>query len=103
MQINNFAKWWLIGDFTPSLLKTREFEAGIKFYQKGEKDAPHYHKIATEYTIIHSGKFRKNSDFYSAGDIMIIYPDEISDFECIDSWSLTVIKVPSVAWDKYLV
>ena len=47
---------WFIGNFEPSLYKTNDCEVAVKTYKKGDFEAAHFHKIATEYTIVASGK-----------------------------------------------
>lgn len=46
---------WIIGNFDPSLFKTNDVEISIKKYKAGDYDSSHYHKIATEYTVIVDG------------------------------------------------
>ncbi len=99
--LQNFTKWWLIGNFEPSLFKTEAFEVAVKSYKKWDKEDSHFHKVATEYTILNSGKFRMNEHIYTAGDIVEILPWESTDFECLEDWDTTVVKIPCVSWDKY--
>ena len=56
---------WFIGDFTPTLFKTSALEVAIKEYAKGQKEPLHYHKVATEITVIVTGRVRINSTEYS--------------------------------------
>lgn len=91
-----------MGDFEPSLFPTDQFEICVKFYKKWDKEASHYHKIATEYTVIHSGKFRANDEILEAGDIMVANPGDSIAFECLEDGSNTVVKVPCVKGDKYI-
>ena len=35
-KIDSFTKGWFIGDFKPTLLRTKDFEAAMKFYKKRE-------------------------------------------------------------------
>ena len=62
--LNDFIKGWFIGDFKPTLLKTTDFEVGIKRYKVGDSESTHYHKIATEYTIIVEGEVEMNGTKY---------------------------------------
>lgn len=100
--LENFTKWWFIWNFEPSLLKTELFEAAVKSYKKWDIEDMHHHKIATEYTIFNSGKFRMKDSYYQAWDIIEILPWESTDFECLEDGNTTVIKVPCVKWDKYI-
>ena len=35
-KFENFIRGWLIGNFEPSILKTKEIEVGIKHYKKSD-------------------------------------------------------------------
>lgn len=103
-RIENFTRGWFIGNFEPSLHKTNDFEIAIKEYKKGDKEERHLHKIATEYTIIVSGKVKMNGVEYQEGDIIVVEPNESCDFECLeDETKNVVVKIPGANNDKYLV
>ena len=55
-----FIKGWLVGDFSPSLFKSKDIEVGLKYYNSGFKEKAHYHKISTEYTLVVKGKAKQN-------------------------------------------
>ena len=57
-RIEDMMGGWFIGDFTPSVFKTKDFEVGYKFHLKDEKWDIHYHKQATEITYLIRGKMR---------------------------------------------
>lgn len=94
---------WFIGNFEPSLHKTNACEFAIKFYKAGASEAKHFHKIATEYTVIIQGKVMMNGSEYKAGDIIIITPGLVTDFVCIEDTITAVAKIPGANDDKYLV
>ena len=56
--IKNFKNGWFIGDFSPSLFNTKEFEIAVKYYKKGDSEPKHYHKRITEYNLITKGKIK---------------------------------------------
>lgn len=101
MNLQNFTKGWVVGDFVPSLFKTKDVEVAIKKYKSGDKEIKHYHKIATEYTIVLTGKVKMIDKIFSADDIVTIYPNVENQFECLEDCILLVIKTPSVVGDKY--
>ena len=103
LKINDMKKGWFIGNFEPSLLKTDQFEVAVHNHKKGEYHAPHYHKIATEYNVITSGKILVNGNELTEGDIFIAYPNDITDVDFISDCTIVVVKVPSVVGDKYIV
>lgn len=51
-KIDNMVKGWFIGSFEPSVLKSENFESAVKYYNKGDYDNSHFHKIAKEITVI---------------------------------------------------
>ena len=46
-KLSDTYRGWVIGDFEPSLLKTKDFEVGILTHLKGEQWPAHYHKKGT--------------------------------------------------------
>ena len=101
--LNNFTKGWVIGNFEPTLHQTDDFEVAVKEYKVGDYEEKHYHKIATEWTIISKGKVEMNGIKYSEGDVITIEPGEATDFKVLEDTTTTVIKMPCVKGDKYLV
>lgn len=101
-KLDEMTKGWFIGNFEPSLLKTNACEVAVKTYQKGEVESKHYHKIATEYTVIISGKVRMFDTVFSEGDIVIAQPGDVTDFEALTDAVNVVVKLPGANDDKYL-
>lgn len=100
--INDMFKGWFIGNFEPTLNNTDDFEVAIKRYQDGDYEEKHHHKIATEYTIIVTGEVEMNGVKYSEDDIIIIEPNDSTDFKCLTDVVTVVVKTPSVKDDKYI-
>ncbi|MDA7540939.1 hypothetical protein N8649_02355, partial [bacterium] len=94
---------WFIGDFEPSILKTNKLEIAIKSYKAGDVEAEHYHKKATEYTVIVKGKVRMMGSEYNEGNILTIHPDESTDFAALTDVTTVVVKIPGALDDKYIV
>ena len=102
-QLSDMKGGWFAGNFEPTLVRTGDFEVAVKSYKKGDYEKKHYHKIATEYTVITFGEVEMNKIKYSAGQIIRIDPGEATDFLVVSNIAITtVLKVPSVANDKYL-
>ena len=99
--LKDFTKGWIIGDFQPSLFETSDFEIAIKNYKAGESEATHYHKIATEWTIITKGKVIMNNVEYAEGQIVKIKPFEKTNFQAIEDTTTVVVKIPSSKGDKF--
>lgn len=102
-KLKDFTKGWLIGDFEPNILRTKNFEFMVRSYKKGDKEAKHVHKVAKEITVIVSGVFLMNGKKLEAGDVVLLEPGEPADFECLEDGSNAVVKTPSVMGDKYIV
>ncbi len=94
-------KGWFIGDFDPTILKSDKFEVGVKYYDAGEKEERHVHKVATEITVVVEGSVRMCDRIWQKGDIIVIEPGESTAFEALSDAVTTVVKVPSVKDDKY--
>lgn len=101
-KLKNMKKGWFIGDFDPTCFKTKDFEVACKNYKKGEKEGRHVHRVATEFTLIQSGRAKMNGKRMKAGDIMVLKPGETSDFEALEDGVTVVVKVPSVRGDKHI-
>ena len=66
------------------------------------REARHLHKIATEITVIVSGRVLMNDREYFAGDIVKINPGEATDFVCLEDAVSAVVKLPGALNDKYV-
>ena len=102
-KLANMTKGWFIGNFEPSLFKTNAAEVAVKTYNQGDFEEKHYHKIATEYTVIISGRVKMNGIEYKSGDIIVMEPGESTDFECLENGTTNVVvKMPGANNDKFL-
>jgi len=101
-KLDDMVKGWFVGNFDPTLLKTNDVEVAVKEYKKGDYEEKHYHKIATEITVIVSGRVKMNGVEYSKGDIIVTEPNEATDFEALEDTTNTVVKYPGANDDKYL-
>lgn len=100
-KLNDMVKGWFIGNFDPTLIKTNDVEVAVKEYKKGDYEEKHYHKVATEITVVVSGRVKMNGIVYSKGDILILEPNEVTDFEALEDTVNTVVKFPGARDDKY--
>jgi hypothetical protein len=94
---------WMVGDFDPTVIRTTACEVACKHYRAGDREAAHVHKIATELTLIAAGRVQMNGRTYTSGDIIVLEPGEATDFHALEASTTVVVKMPSVAGDKYLV
>ena len=101
--LSNFTRGWIVGDFEPSIIETKEFEFMVRHYSAGECEVAHVHKLADEVTVIVSGEFTMNNTYLKQGDIVHLKAGEPTNFNCLKDGSTAVIKTPSVRGDKYLI
>ena len=102
-RLNEMVKGWFIGNFEPSLKKTNDVEVAVKRYQKGDSEEAHYHKVATEYTVILNGRVKMFETEFSDGDIVVAEPGDVTAFECLADAVTVVVKLPGANNDKYVV
>lgn len=101
VDLKDFFKGWFIGNFDPSLIKTNDVEVAIKKYKAGDYEDSHYHKLATEITVIVFGEVEMNGIKYMADDIIVIEPNDRTDFKCLTDVVTVVVKYPGANNDKY--
>lgn len=95
-------KGWFIGNFKPTLHNTDLFEVAVKRYKKDDSEERHTHKIATEFTMIIDGSVLMDGVEYGKDDIIVIEPNESTDFKCLTDVVTLVVKTPCAKNDKYL-
>lgn len=101
-KLDEMIRGWFVGNFEPTLVATNDVEVGVKEYKKGDKEERHYHKIATEITVVNEGTIKMNETLYTKGDIIVMEPNEATDFEALEDAMCTVVKYPGANDDKYL-
>ena len=101
--IEEMVKGWFIGNFEPSLFRTNNVEVAVKYYRAGDAESSHFHKIATEFTVIISGNVKMNGIKYGKGDIVVMEPGDITDFTALTDAVNVVIKIPGANNDKFIV
>ena len=101
--INNMIKGWFVGDFEPSAFTTENCEVALKKYKAGDCEDEHYHKIATEITLVISGKVNMAGKTWVSGSIIVLEPGESTSFQAVEESLTVVVKVPGAKNDKYFV
>lgn len=101
-QLDDMVKGWFVGNFTPTVLSTNDVEVAVKKYKAGDYESSHYHKIATEVTVVTDGQIKMNGVIYSCGAIIVIEPNQATDFLALTDATTTVVKYPGANDDKYL-
>ena len=104
MKINHLVqmvKGWFVGEFKPSAFSTGSCEVAVKNYLRGDNEKEHYHKLATEVTLVLSGQVKMLDKIWTDGDIITIFPEEVTAFEALSDATLVVVKIPGALNDKY--
>jgi quercetin dioxygenase-like cupin family protein len=102
-KLKDMVNGWFVGAFKPTALDTEACEVAVKSYKGGDCERTHFHKIATEVTLVLSGRVRMKGREWEAGDIIVLEPGEATDFHALTDATNVVVKVPSVKDDKYIV
>lgn len=101
-RLDDMTGGWFLGDFDPCAARSADAEVGLKRYAAGTHEAKHFHKVATELTLVVSGTVRMFDQVWQAGDIITAEPGEATAFEALTDAVTVVVKTPSVPSDKYL-
>jgi hypothetical protein len=101
-RIDEFTKGWFVGDFSPVILNSKDYEIAVKWFEAGDKEPLHKQITATEITVVIAGQIRLGGVIFSKGDVITIPPGEFAEFESITESSLVCVKTPSLPNDKVL-
>lgn len=101
-RLEEMFKGWFVGNFSPTLLQTDACEVAVKRYKAGEQEEMHYHKVATEVTLVLEGRVRMRDRDWGPGDIIVLEPGEATNFEALTDAVNVVVKTPGASNDKYL-
>ena len=102
-KLKDMVRGWFVGNFEPTLYRTNDVEVAVKEYKAGDYEDAHYHKIATEITVVMSGRIKMFEREFESGDIVVAEPDDVTRFDALTDAVLTVVKLPGANNDKYLV
>lgn len=92
---------WYVGDFASAAFRTKDFEACYQTNQRGHAVSHVHHKI-TEITLVIRGRVLTNGKIYTAGDIYILEPGDISQTHYLEETEVLTLKTPSIPSDKEL-
>ena len=93
---------WILGNFMPAVIQTKYFEVCVKTFKIGDGEASHFQLIATEVTVVLSGRVRMGENLLDENDILVVSPGEVVDFEALTDCKVLGIKFPSLPEDKFL-
>ena len=94
---------WFIGQFDRAIHKTDACEVSYQINRQGDISEPHYHKIATEVTLVISGSVWVNGEIFCDGEMFVLEPGEVAEVEYLEDTASVVVKTPGPLNDKYLV
>jgi hypothetical protein len=100
-RLDEMTRGWFVGDFSPAVRRLAEVEVGVKRYRAGDTEPCHVHRVATEITVIVDGAVEMAGRHFAGGDIVVLHPGEPSAFKALADTVTVVVKLPSVAGDKY--
>ncbi len=100
--LSDMTRGWFVGNFSPSMLATGDVEVAVQRFTAGSHEAAHFHKLATEITVILEGQAEMAGRTFSAGDIIKLPPGTPTDFRAITDVTTVVVKIPGATGDKYL-
>jgi hypothetical protein len=100
-KLDEMVKGWFVGGFSPTALSTMDCEVAVKHYKAGDRESSHFHKIATEITVIVSGRVRMVDREWESGDIIVLQPGEATEFEALTDAINVVVKHPGASDDKF--
>lgn len=100
-KLKDYFRGWFIGDFEPSVLRTKDFEVGVFVHCKDEKWPSHYHKDSVEYNVLISGKMTVQGKELNSGDVFVFEKGEIANPIFLEDCTIVCVKVPSIPGDKF--
>ncbi|MBE4994515.1 hypothetical protein INF73_21820 [Enterobacter cloacae complex sp. P6RS] len=103
LKLDDMVRGWFVGNFSPAALRTADVEVAVQRFTKGTIESNHYHRQATEVTLLLSGRARMAGLELHAGDIITLLPGNLSSFEALEDCVTVVVKHPGVLNDKFVV
>ena len=100
-RLDDMVRGWFVGAFEPTAFRSESCEVAVRAYRAGDREAAHYHRVATEVTLVLSGTVRMAGKVLSAGEIVVLDPGEVTDFEALTDSLNVIVKMPSATNDKY--
>ena len=101
-EMSEMHRGWFIGDFEPSVYKTKDFEVGYLRHSKGEKWDYHYHAKSVEINYLIKGKMKINSKLINQGQIFTFEKYALSVPEFLEDCEIICVKIPSEPKDKII-
>lgn len=100
-RLDDMVKGWFVGAFTPTAHHTDACEVSVRRYAAGDAEGVHHHRIATELTVIVTGRVRMCGEEFGPGSIVTLAPRTATDFLALEDALCVVVKTPGALNDKY--
>jgi dTDP-glucose pyrophosphorylase len=99
--LNTMTRGWLIGDFEPNIVRTKDYEVGILHHHEGEVWPAHLHKEADEINVLLKGRMVLNNIEINSGTIFKVPKGLLTKAKFIEDCQIVCIKTISNTKDKY--
>ncbi|MEG0866468.1 MAG: hypothetical protein RSG77_05380 [Hafnia sp.] len=101
-QLSAMKGGWFVGAFSPAACNSSDVEIAVQNFPAGYCGEYHYHKIATEVTLLLSGRACMAGIELKSGDIITLSPGTSTSFDALEDCTTVVVKLPGTLNDKYL-
>ena len=98
-----YTRGWLVGDFEPSILRTKEMDVGWMVHEKDEIWDFHYHQTCVEINFLVSGRMKINEEFIEPGQMFVFEKNIIACPLFLEKCTVLCIKIPSAPGDKCII
>ena len=65
-------------------MRSADIEVGIKFYQAGDREDRHEHRVVREWTFVLSGSVQMDTTIVRKGEFVEVQPGEATDFLALE-------------------
>ena len=96
INIKDFVRGWIVGDFSPCLVQTKDVEVAIMERRKAYKPDGHYHTQSTEYNFLVAGRAISNGRILEKGDCFVHQKNEKCEVEFLEDSTIIVVRTPSI-------
>ena len=103
-KLSDYTRGWIIGDFEPSILRTKTLKLPYSLIQKGKSGCRIKNYIIikkVEYNILVSGKMMMQDQELNAGDVFVLDRYEVADPVFLEDCKVVCVKTPSIPSDKF--
>ena len=101
-RLSDYKDGWFIGDFLPSIIRTKQFEVAYKVHRRGSLWPRHLQRKAVEINLITRGRLSLNGRVFEVGDIILVPAKFPIKPRFLTNVEVVVIKIPSLPGDKVI-